>query len=150
MKCILNIIFKLLRSNWLYYLAMLMITSSMLRSAIDKTLNFGLAVEEMHEHNLLPAVFFAALTIFVQFAGSFLIIFGRRFAWIGSGALVVFTLLTIMVVHDFWNMTGVDYAIHFKVVQNHLILMGGLILSGIASVAKYNSETLCSMSCKKS
>lgn len=148
MKCIFNILFKLLRSNMLYYFAALLVTSSMLRSAIDKTFHFNLAIEEMQEHHLMPAIFFAALTILVQYVGSLLTIFGRQFAWLGAGALIVFTIFTIILVHDFWNMDGAQYVAHLKVVQNHLILIGGLIVCAIASAIKYNHEGLCPLSKK--
>lgn len=68
----------------------------------------------------------AALTIAVQLTGAALVIHGR-FAWFGAGMLAVFTLATIPMVHDWWNMTGAA-AIQAKLEsEEHLTVIGGLI-----------------------
>ena len=68
----------------------------------------------------------AALTIAVQLIGSALVIQGR-FAWFGAGMLAVFTLATIPLVHDWWNMDGLA-AVQAKLEsEEHLTVIGGLI-----------------------
>lgn len=74
----------------------------------------------------------AALTIAVQLIGSAMVIHGR-FAWLGAGMLSVFTLATIPLVHDFWNMTGLE-AIQARLEsEEHLTVVGGLIAVSILS-----------------
>lgn len=68
----------------------------------------------------------AVLTVSVQLIGSALVIQGR-FAWLGAGMLAVFTLATIPLVHDWWNMEGLA-AIQAKLEsKEHLTVIGGLI-----------------------
>ena len=56
-----------------------------------------------------------------------------RLAWLGAGALAVFTLLTIPVAHRFWELQG-DIAFMEKMfVFEHISVVGGLILAGIAA-----------------
>ncbi|MDF7667109.1 DoxX family protein [Orbaceae bacterium ESL0727] len=148
MSSLLQLIFKLIQSSWLYFLAQILVTSSMWRSGFTKLINFNAAVEEMAESGLSPAFFFAALVIFVQLAGTFLVIFGRRWAWLGAGALGVFTIMTIFVIHHFWTYTGVQYDVHLTACLNHLTLIGGLILSAIASVLRYHSDSLVTVTKK--
>lgn len=149
MTSLLQLIIKLLQASWLYYLAQILLTSSMWRSGFDKLIHFDAAVAEMAGDGLNPAIFFAGLVVLVQLLGSLLAIFGRRWAWLGTGALTVFTIMTILVIHHFWTYTGAQYDAHFSTFLDHLTLIGGLILSGIASVYKYHSKTLINIQHKK-
>jgi hypothetical protein len=63
--------------------------------------------------------------------GSGLVIFGKRWAWLGAGALAVFTLATIPMAHDFWNMDGQIGFLEKTLVQEHMSIIGGLILAAI-------------------
>lgn len=67
----------------------------------------------------------AVLTIAVKLIGSGLIIHGR-FAWLGAAMLSVFTVLTIFVVHDFWNKTGAEAFRSTLVAQEHVAVIAGL------------------------
>lgn len=99
-------------------------------AGIGFLLNFSGAVEQMRGLGLEPAAVIAALTIAVQLAGSALIIDGRL-AWLGAGMLGVFTLATIPLIHDFWNMTGLAATQATLEDEEHLTVVGGLIIVAI-------------------
>ncbi|EPP22590.1 hypothetical protein L910_4767 [Vibrio fluvialis PG41] len=50
--------------------------------------------------------------------------------------LSVFTFLTIILVHDFWNMSGIE-ALNAKLEsEEHLTVIGGMIVVSILSVIR--------------
>lgn len=143
MNALLQLVFKLIRASWLYYLAQFLVTIKFWQSGFSKLFNFDATIAEMSGDGLSPPVLFAILTIFVQLVGSAVVIFGRKWSWLGSGALGVFTIFTIILVHHFWTYTDpVAYNAHLAVFYNHLVLIGGLILSAVAADFKYNRREL--------
>lgn len=60
---------------------------------------------EMARAGLEPAIGFNIATIAVQLAASLFIISGRH-VWLGAAVLIMFTGLTIPLVHHFWAMTA--------------------------------------------
>jgi uncharacterized membrane protein YphA (DoxX/SURF4 family) len=71
-------------------------TSAYLVGGFTKLFDFnGAAAEQMHFGIAYPA-FSACLTIVVEIVGSILVISGRR-AWLGAGALAVFTALATLI-----------------------------------------------------
>ncbi|QIQ20734.1 DoxX family protein [Zophobihabitans entericus] len=137
---LINLIYQLLRSFWLYFLAQVLMTMPFWQSGFTKLFNFDDAVAEMVGDGLTPGAFFAGITIFTQLAATALILFGRRLAWLGAGALGVFTILTIFLVHHFWSYTGAEYEIHLEVFYSHLNIIGGLILSAMAAEFRYGKR----------
>jgi transmembrane protein len=79
-----------------------------------------------------PTWLVAALTIAVLLAASALIIFDRL-VWLGAGMLAVFTVMTILLVHDFWNMSGLEATLTLLEDEEHLTVIGGLIIVAIHS-----------------
>jgi transmembrane protein len=72
----------------------------------------------------------AALTILILIIGSALVIDGRL-AWLGAGMLGLFTLATIPLAHHFWTMTG-QAAVQARLEsEEHITVIGGLILTSI-------------------
>src|SRR5690606_39888842 len=69
-------------------------------SGASKLMHFEAGVAEMARAVLEPAVMLNLAAIVVQLMGSLLIIVGYR-VWLGSGALGVFTGLTVLLVHRF-------------------------------------------------
>lgn len=59
-----------------------------------------------------------------------------RLLWLGSGALAVFMLLTIVIVHTFWNKHGAEQQLALFFALEHLSVVGGLICAAIASHAR--------------
>lgn len=121
---------SLLESRALLLLGRILLTFMFWVSGLVKLLDFPGGVAEMSHFGLEPAWLFNVLTIIVQLGGSLLIICNRA-AWLGAGALAVFTLLTIPVAHPFWTMDG-DAALHEMLVAlEHITVVGGLIVVAI-------------------
>ncbi len=72
------------------------------------------------------------LSLFVQGVGSALVI-ANRMVWLGAGMLSVFTVLTIPLAHNFWDMTGTMAIVERLFSEEHLSVIGGLIAVCIAS-----------------
>ncbi|WBU53381.1 DoxX family protein [Paracoccus sp. SCSIO 75233] len=122
-----SFVFPILESPALWLVARILGTFMYWYAGLGFLLNFEGAVAAMQANGFTssPAAI-AALTIAVQLIGSVLVIQGR-FAWLGAGMLAVFTLTTIPMVHDFWNMTGAA-AVQAKLEsEEHLTVIGGLI-----------------------
>ncbi len=99
--------------------------------------NFNVIVQEMAAEKLPAPVAFAVLTIATQLIGSALLISDYRgLGWLGSGALVVFTLLTIPIGHAFWTFTEPKRTAEFHIALEHITVVGGLLLAGILSFKK--------------
>lgn len=124
---------SLLRARWLYHVGAVVLTFMFWGSGLSKLMDFNMAKGEMAHFGLNPPALFAVLTIIVQLGGSLLLIIGSRFAWLGAGALAVFTLLTIPVAHRFWELQGDIAFLEKMFVFEHITVVGGLILAGIAA-----------------
>ena len=119
---------SLLHARWLYYVGAVLLTFIFWGSGLAKLLDFATAQKEMAMFGLNPTALYAVATIIVQLGGSALIISGCRLAWLGAGALAVFTILTIFIAHRFWEMTG-EAAFHEKMFAfEHITVVGGLII----------------------
>jgi len=102
-------------------------------SGVAKLVDFDAGVAEMARVGLEPAAAFNGATIIVQLIGSLLII-ANRFAWLGAGALGIFTGLTILLVHRFWAMTEEPFrTVAFHTATEHVGIIGGLIAISILS-----------------
>ncbi|MES2415920.1 MAG: DoxX family protein [Pseudomonadota bacterium] len=130
----------LLRARWLYYVGAVLLTFIFWGSGLAKLTDFATAQKEMAMFGLNPTALYAIATIIVQLGGSALIISGCRFAWLGAGALSVFTILTIFIAHRFWEMTG-EQAFHEKLlVFEHITVVGGLIVISILAELRRTSK----------
>jgi transmembrane protein len=78
-----------------------------------------------------PASLLALLAIFIQFGGSVLVIWGGRWAWLGAGALGVFTVLATLLAHSWWTKIGIDRLRDFNTFWEHVGLVGGLMLAAV-------------------
>lgn len=123
----------LLQSRLFYTLAATALTYIFWWSGISKLLDFPSALGEMAHFGLQPAVLFAATTIAIQLIGSVLIISASRWAWLGAGALSVFTLSTIPLAHRFWEMDGLIAKLEQALVQEHISVIGGLLIAAAFS-----------------
>ncbi|MET0245660.1 MAG: DoxX family protein [Sphingomonas sp.] len=102
-------------------------------SGLAKLSDFDAAMREMSHFGLEPAAWFAVATIIVQLTGSLLIVI-NRLAWLGAGALGVFTGLTILLVHHFWSIPEEPFrTIAFHTATEHVGMIGGLVLASILS-----------------
>lgn len=114
-----------------FYVGAVAVTCMFWWSGVTKLWDLQGAQAEMAHFGLNPPLPFALATIAVQLAGSALVIFGGRFAWLGAGALALFTLATIPLAHDFWNMQGQAAFVEKLWAQEHLSIVGGLALAAI-------------------
>ena len=123
---------RILDWPWFPLIARIVLTFPFWGSGLSKLIDFPAGVAEMAQYGLKPAVLINILVIFTQLGGSLLVIANRR-AWSGAGALAVFTLLTIPIAHDFWNLRGEAAKQEFFFAVEHIALIGGLMLAAILS-----------------
>jgi len=96
-------------------------------SGLIKLFDFKGTVAEMKHFNLTPAGPVAVAVIIFLLGGSALIISGY-YIWLGALILGVFTLLTIPIALDFWNMTGEQALATKRLVMEHMSLVGALMV----------------------
>lgn len=124
---------SILGNSWFGYVARTMLTFMFWMSGLAKLIDFSGGMAEMRHFGLEPAALFNIATIVVQLGGSALIIL-NRWTWLGAGALAVFTVLTIPLVHHFWSMEEPLRTLEFYVAMEHLTVVGGLMVVAWASV----------------
>jgi len=120
----------ILRAPATAFVGRLLLVFMFLGSGVSKLLDFSGAQAEMAHFGLQPAAAYAAATIATQLIGSALILLNRA-TWLGAGALAIFTLLTIPIVHHFWTMDGEQGQMEFYVAIEHLAVVGGMILAAV-------------------
>lgn len=99
-------------------------------SGLAKLIDFQGGTAEMAMFGLHPPAAVNAAVALTQLAGSALII-ANRAAWLGAGALGVFTALTIPLVHHFWSLEGERGIVAFHTATEHVGMIGGLLLAAI-------------------
>ena len=127
-----RVVADILPSPWLWHFSRVLITLMYWYAAFGFIINFRSAEADMTMTGLRPRWLVAALTIAVQLTGSGLIILDRA-VWLGAGMLATFTLLTIPLDHDFWNLTGLAATQAKLESEEHLTVIGGLIAVSILS-----------------
>lgn len=121
---------RLLDSPAVNVFARVLLTFMYWGSGLSKLIDFQGGVGEMAHFGLEPAWLFNVLTLVVQLVGSLMIIF-NRYAWLGAGALAVFTIATIPVAHAFWTMPQPAATLEMYVVIEHITVLGGLLMAAI-------------------
>ena len=121
---------NILDRHWLMVAGRVAITFMYWFAGIGFLLNFPAAADMMRGYGLEPAGGTAVLMILVLLAGSALVIEGRL-VWLGAGMLGVFTLSTIPIIHHFWTMTGAAAVENRLESEEHLTVIGGLVLASI-------------------
>ena len=120
----------ILLERWLFLAGRIVMTFMFWFAGLGFLLDFQGAVETVRGYGLEPAGPFAAATIFVLLVGAALVIDGRL-AWLGAAMLALFTLATIPLVHHFWTMTGPARVAAMLESEEHITVVGGLILTAI-------------------
>ena len=126
-----------LRSGWLYFTGMILITSAYWQSGFTKAFDFAGGQGEMAHFGLNPPAFFAIGTIIIQLGASALMIFGKRLTWLGAAILGVFTFATIPIAHAFWKLQGQEAVTERMFTNANLTIIGGLVLAAIAAELRY-------------
>lgn len=120
---------RLLGDHRFAILAATLLTLPYWTSGIAKLFDLGGALGEARHFGLEPAALVVALTIMVQIGGSLLIILGRQ-AWLGAGALGVFTAAATLIAHPFWQVADPMARFHERnTFLEHVGLIGGLMLA---------------------
>lgn len=88
----------------------------------------------------VPALVTVAVIITNLLGSALLITNFRNLGWLGAGALAVFTLATIPISHDFWNMTGERQAQEIQIAVEHLSVVGGLFLAAITTLPRRSAQ----------
>ena len=114
-------------------LARIVLTLPFWAAAIEHGIGFGGWVGTMAHFNLNPPILFALFTLVTLVAGTVLVVFTNKWAWIGAGALGVFTLLTIPIAHAFWTMKDPQAHTEFYTVLEHVAIVGGLMVMAIVA-----------------
>lgn len=127
-----NIVDKTLDSRWLWIGARILLAVVFLSSGLAKLLDFQGGLAEMRAAGLEPDWLFNIATIAVLLGGSVLLLLDRAL-WLGAGALAVFLLLTILVVHHFWALLEPQARPAMFWALEHISLIGGLVAAAIAS-----------------
>lgn len=122
---------RLLDNDRFALLAAGLLTLPYWTSGIAKLLDLPGALGEARHFGLEPAMLTVAATILVQIGGSLLIILGRQ-AWLGAGALGVFTTIATLIAHPFWQIADPMARFHERnIFLEHVGLVGGLMLAAI-------------------
>lgn len=127
-----NIVDKTLDSRWLWIVARILLAVVFLSSGLAKLLDFQGGLAEMRAAGLEPDWLFNIATIAVLLGGSILLLLDRALA-LGIGALAVFLVLTILVVHRFWALPQPQAQAAMFWALEHISLVGGLVAAAIAS-----------------
>jgi transmembrane protein len=121
---------NILDRHWLLVAGRVAITFMYWFAGIGFLLNLPAAVEMMHGYGLERAGWIAGLMIFILIVGSAFVIEGRL-VWLGAGMLGLFTLSTIPTIHHFWTMAGAAAVENRLESEEHLTVIGGLVLASI-------------------
>lgn len=122
---------RLLGDTRFAVLAATLLTLPYWTSGIAKLFDLAGALGEARHFGLEPAALVVAVTILVQIGGSLLIIVGRQ-AWLGAGALGVFTAIATLIAHPFWQVADPMTRFHERnTFLEHVGLIGGLMLAAI-------------------
>jgi transmembrane protein len=70
------------------------------------------------------------LLLIVQLGGSLLVIF-NRWAWLGAGALGVFTLIVTILAHAFWKLDGPARFAEMNTFLEHMALIAGFVFAAM-------------------
>lgn len=122
---------RLLEDNRFGVFAAALLTLPYWTSGIAKISDLSGALGEARHFGLEPAALTVALTICIQIGGSLLVILGRK-AWLGAGALGVFTAIATIIAHPFWDVADPVARFHERnIFIEHAGLIGGLMLAAI-------------------
>ncbi|HEN7339079.1 DoxX family protein [Serratia marcescens] len=121
-----------LDSYWLWLLARLCLIVIFISSGLAKLFDIEGSLAEMRAAGLHPAWLFNLASAAVLLTGSVLILL-NRWVWLGAGMLSVFLILTIAIVHTFWNMSAPNMQISLYFALEHITVIGGLWVTAIAS-----------------
>ena len=99
-------------------------------SGIDKLIHPAAALAEFQATGLPASWTVYGLLLLVQLGGSLTII-ANRYAWLGAGALAVFTAIATYVAHAFWKLDGAQRFAEMNSFLEHIALMAGFAFAAL-------------------
>ncbi len=131
-----NFVNSIVENRAFQILSRIILTLPFWGAAIEHGIGFQAWVGTMAHFNLNPPVLFAIFALLTLVAGTYLAVFTNKWAWLGAGALGIFTFLTIPIAHAFWNMKDPQAHTEFYTVLEHIAIIGGLMV--MSSLARRN------------
>ena len=132
---------KILFSRAMWLIVRCLIALLFISSGFAKLLDVEGSFAEMRAANLDPVWFYNYASAFILLLGSYFVLFNRK-VWLGALILSVFLLLTIVIVHQFWNMSAEAAKLSLYFALEHLAVIGGLILAAMVSVYRQHLPEL--------
>ena len=120
-------IVPLMDSSAIRFIALLGLCAAYLQGGLQKLLDFGGAIAEAQHFGLPFPTAVAAATIFVELAGSGLVLSGV-YRWFGALSLGVFTLIATFVANRFWELGLPARFMAENAFFEHLGLIGAFLL----------------------
>jgi transmembrane protein len=124
------LIVHILQAPLTTYLARLALTLPYWWSGIDKLLHPHAALAEIQGLGLPPSWLLYGLLLLTQLGGSLAII-ANRFAWLGAGALGVFTAIVTYMAHAFWKLQGPARFAEMNDFMEHISLVAGMAFAAL-------------------
>jgi transmembrane protein len=121
----------ILKSRTFQILARIVLTTPFWLAGLQHLVQWNSGLGEMAHFGLNPPALYLALMIATCLAGSALVIAGGGWAWLGAGALGVFTALTIPIAHAFWKLSGDAMMGELRTTMEHISIIGGLMVVAI-------------------
>lgn len=120
-------------------LGRILLASLFMLGGINKIMNYGDTLASMTEAGMPWAALLLPLTIAFEIIGGGLVIAGRRFAALAAMLLAGFTILTNIVFHRFWEMSGEIAALELSLFFKNIAIAGGLLCLAAALPYARNS-----------
>jgi transmembrane protein len=95
---------------------------------------------EMAGMGLNPAWAFNLAVVVVELGASALVLLDRA-TWLGAGALGVFTLLSTLLAHRFWELTGEARVAELNTFLEHATICAAFILVAVVGLREPRSRT---------
>jgi transmembrane protein len=124
------LIVRILEARVTVYLARLCLTLPFWWSGVDKLLHPHAALAEIQGLGLPSSWLLYGLLLITQLGGSLAIIF-NRYAWLGAGALGVFTGIVTYMAHAFWTLQGPARFAEMNDFLEHISLMAGMVFGAL-------------------
>lgn len=124
-----------------WWIARIALTLPYWWSGIDKALHPQAALAEIAALGMPTPLLAYAATLIVQLGGSLAII-SNRYAWLGAGALAVFTLVVTALAHAFWNLQGAARFAEMNTFLEHIALIAGFVFAAMYAHTHSHSTTL--------
>lgn len=121
---------SILEWNGTWPIARLLLVLYYVVSGFSKIANFRGGVAEMVEARMPAPAAMTLLSIFVELAGSTLVLIDR-WVWLGAGMLGVFTAIGALTAHAFWRVLGRARVETLAVFLMHLGLIAAFVLCAL-------------------